>query len=82
MELHRHGARLVALGANTSAVAWGVVGLGGFILHGGTTVARRVVEAVAWGPRRGCGPVWKRGAPLVRHHYVCQCVPPCYESHR
>ena len=79
--LHRHGARWVAFGANTSAVAMSLVGVAGLLLHGGSTVARRMVETVAWGPRAGGGPMWRRGGPLVRHHYVCHCVPPCYERH-
>lgn len=82
MVLHRHGARWVALGANTAAVASTAVGLTGLVLHGGASVVRRVVEAVAWGPRPRFAPEWRRGGQGVRHHYLCQCVPRRYECHR
>lgn len=82
MVLHRHGARLVELGANTAAVTSTAVGLAGFVLHGGASIVRRAVEAVAWGQRHRFVPEWPRGSQGVRHHYVCQCVPPCYECHR
>jgi len=81
-----------ATGANALAVAESIIGLAGFALFGGTAVARRLAERLIWGPdqhgdscdcEHGCASRAASycGSTLIRHHYTCHCVPPCYGCH-
>jgi hypothetical protein len=76
-------AELAAVGANGLALAEGLLGLAGLVLYGGTATARRLAEGLIWGrENRSRESGWTHGDACVRHHYTCECVPPCYGCHR
>jgi hypothetical protein len=76
-------AELAAVRANGLALAEGLLGLAGLALYGGAGTVRRLAEGLIWGPESGSRePGCTHGGARVRHHYTCECVPPCYGCHR
>ena len=84
MPLHDHRSAtpdISALGANLAALA---VALTSTAIFTGSFAFRRVARLAGGEPRRqACGCEASRiqiacDGSVVRHHYSCCCVPPCY----